>query len=311
MILNSPLSQSSERPALGIAFLCAGLLFFAIQDAIVKGLVDAYSVPQLLMMRSLTAVPLLALLVFYVSGLAGFRSAKLPLHLVRAALVIIAFMSYYTAVAAIPLVDVVALFSTAPLIITALSAWLLRESVGLQRWIAVGVGFIGVLIMLRPGSGLVAPIAGLGLVAACAYAGAALIARRLGSGESSVLIAFYGNTAFLLVCGCLLAMSTWLEQVVGITLPDTPLLGSYVHPPLDETLIMLTTGLVSLSGFILVPRAYQVAPASVISPFEYTYLLWALLIGWVIFAEVPSGATLIGAALVVVAGIYVSRLKQR
>ncbi|MEM7403801.1 MAG: DMT family transporter [Pseudomonadota bacterium] len=308
--MNGAPSSPAERPALGITFLCCGLLFFAVQDAIVKGLVDDYSVPQLLMMRSLVAAPLLAIMVFYSGGLAGFRSPQLTLHLIRAALVIIAFMSYYTAVAAIALVDVVALFSTAPLLITALAAWLLRERVGTRRWLAVGVGFVGVVVMLQPGSGVVEPIAGLGLVAAGAYACAALIARRLGSGESSVLIAFYGNTAFLLVCGTLLASSTWMEKVAGVTLPDTPLLGSYVHAPPGEMLVMLATGLVSLSGFVLVPRAYQVAPASTISPFEYTYLLWALLIGWLFFAEIPSGATLVGAALVVSAGIYVSRLKQ-
>ncbi|MBT6276723.1 MAG: DMT family transporter [Chromatiales bacterium] len=301
---------AEDRAVAGIACLCIGLFFFACQDAVVKGLADRYSVTQILLMRSSTAAPLLAAFVIWRYGFAGFRSPNAKLHAVRCSLVLVAFLAYYVAVSSMALVDVVALFSAAPLFITALAGPVLGERVGVRRWCAVGVGFIGVLIMLKPGSSVFNPMALLGMFAALAYSGSALIARRMGAKEPSALIAFYSNATFVCACGLSVIFVTNFAVPLGIEDSTFPLWRPYVAPG-DDLALMMSIGLVTLAGFVLVPRAYQIAPASTVTPFEYTYLLWALLIGLTFFDEVPSDATLTGAALVVGAGIYIARREAR
>jgi drug/metabolite transporter (DMT)-like permease len=306
---NSPALDS--RPVAGIVSLTVGLMFFAVQDGMVKTLIGDYSVLQILAMRSVTAVPLLLIIVMWGRGLSGLRTANPRLHLARAAFIICAFLSYYLAVSRLPLVDVVALYATAPLFITALAGPLLGEQVGRRRWAAVAVGFAGVLVMVRPGSDVFEPFALIGLCAALAYSFAALIARRIGPGEPIGYIALFSTGSFLIVCGVAIIAVTLVEPAFAPDSRLVPLLMPYISPSHDDLIMMLLLGLVTLSGFMLVPRAYQIAPASVISPFEYTYLLWALLIGVFIFDETPSDSTLAGATLVVASGIYIARREAK
>jgi drug/metabolite transporter (DMT)-like permease len=310
--LNST-SASAEvgRPVAGIASLTVGLMFFAVQDAMVKTMIDDYSVLQILFMRSVSAVPILIALLVWGHGLAGFRTAHPRLHTMRACLVLCAFLCYYLAVSKLPLVDVVALYGAAPLFITALAGPMLGERVGPRRWAAVAVGFIGVMIMLRPGSDVFEPVAVAGLLAALAYSFAALIARKIGPGEPSAFIALVSTSSFLVGCGIGLVAITVIDPTFESGSSMAPLLRPYITPDATDLALLLLLGLVTLSGFMLVPRAYQIAPASVISPFEYTYLLWAMLIGVVFFDETPARSTLVGAALVVAAGIYIARREAK
>ena len=301
------LSVPAPRNVAGIACLCAGLMFFAVQDAVIKTLIDDYSVLHLLLMRSIASAPLLGIFLYWRYGRSGFATTRPLLHLARACLTVFAFLSYYIAVSAIPLVSVVALFNAAPLFITALAGPVLGEHVGVRRWCAVAVGFVGVLVMLQPGSDVFEPVALLGILAAFCYSCSALIARTMGPSESSVLMAFLSNSSFVVVCGVGLATVTLMRAEPTVELPDVALLRPYLQPTLVDLGLMLLTGLITISGFILVPRAYQLAPASIVSPFEYTYLLWALILGLVFFGEQPSGITLIGAGLVVSAGVYIAR----
>ena len=136
----------------GIGCLCLGLMFFAGQDAILKLLVGDFSVAQLLMMRSLTAAPLLAAYLLWRWGRWGFVTPRPGLHAVRCSCILVAFLCFYTAVSRVPLADVVALFGAAPLFITALAGPVLGEKVGPRRWAALVVGFLGVLFIMRPGT---------------------------------------------------------------------------------------------------------------------------------------------------------------
>jgi drug/metabolite transporter (DMT)-like permease len=295
----------------GIACLCVGLMFFAVQDAVLKTLVDDYSVLQLLFMRSLASAPLLAAFLLWRHGIGGFATSRPLLHLVRCLLTVTAFTCFYLAVGAVALVDVVALFNAAPLFITAFAGPVLGERVGWRRWCAVAVGFVGVLVMLQPGSAGFNPVVLLGLVAALSYSVSALIARTMGPAESSVLMAFFSNLTFLLVCGSSLLVLRALRTGASFALPDIALLRPYLAPVGMDLALMLCAGLITITGFVLVPRAYQLAPASVVSPFEYTYLLWALIIGMLFFDEIPNAASLTGAALIVTAGVYIARREAR
>ena len=305
-----PSPQPTEQPVLaGIACLCAGLMFFSAQDAVIKFLAGDYSILQILFMRSLAATPVLALFLYFRHGRAGFKTSQGKLHAIRCLCVLTAFICFYSAVSRLPLADVVAIFGAAPLFITALAGPVLGEQVGLRRWSAVGVGFIGVIVMLKPGSGLFEPIALMAVVAAMAYAASALAARALGPGEPGGLVGFYSNLTFIVGCGLGLILMTIITGPIpaGEIGQIAPAARPYITPPTGDFILMSTIGFITLFGFILVPRAYQIAPASVVTPFEYTYLLWAMLIGFFLFDEVPSTTSLAGAALIVGSGVYIAR----
>ena len=303
--------MTAGRPLAGIVSLTTGLLFFAVQDAMVKTVVADYSVLQILAMRSVTAVPMLVLILVWTRGLAGLRTSRPKWHALRACFVLCAFTCYYTAISRLPFVDVVALFSAAPLFITALARPVLGERIGVRRWAAVAVGFVGVLVMLRPGSDVFDPIAVVGLMAALFYSASALIARRMGPGEPSAFIALVSTSSFLVGCGFALAVVTLIEPAFESGSRIAPLLRPYTAPDQRDFIVLMLLGFVTLSGFMLVPRAYQIAPASVVSPFEYTYLLWALAIGMVFFDETPTATTLLGASLVIASGIYIARREAK
>lgn len=305
----SQAAEPESRVLAGIGCLCLGLLFFSGQDAVIKLLSGDYSVLQILFMRSLAATPVLAVILFWRHRWDGFKTRRGGLHAIRCACVLVAFTCFYSAVSRLPLADVVALFGAAPLFITALAGPVLGEKVGIRRWSAVGVGFVGVLVMLRPGSGVFDPFALLAATAAFAYAISALMARALGPGEPGGLIGFYSNLTFLVGCGIGVVVMTALYDPA--TSSHTPISLPYRSAPMGDFLMMLSIGFITLFGFILVPRAYQIAPASVVTPFEYTYLLWAILIGYFLFDEVPTGTTLAGAGLIVAAGIYIARREAR
>ena len=296
-----------DRVLAGILSLCFGLMFFSFQDATFKFLSGEYSVLQLLTFRSITSAPLLAAFIYWRMGINGFRTDHSWLHAGRCTLLLLAFLSFYSALAVLPLADVVALFGAAPLFITALAGPVLGEKVGVRRASAIGVGFAGVLTMLRPGSALFDPTAVLGLLAALAYSGSALLTRKLGRLEATTRLALYSNMSFLVGCGGGLMVVTALAGMPADGELVSPLLHPYVHPPPIDLALMLGTGVTSLGGVVLVARAYQIAPVSTVTPFEYSYLLWAIPIGYIGFGEIPATTTLIGAGLVVAAGIYIAR----
>ena len=147
------------------------------------------------------------------------------------------------------------------------------------------------------------------LLAAFFYACATTITRHMGQAEPPALMALFGNFAFLIGCGTGLLVT---GQFSAETVAQFPvLLTPYQSPPAFDLTILLATDFVTLGGFILVPRAYQLAPVSVVSPFEYSYLLWALLIGLVFFGERPSPTTMYGAAMVITAGLYIARREAK
>ena len=199
------------------------------------------------------------------------------------------------------------LYSAAPLLITALAAPILKEKVGLHRWGAVTFGFGGVLVMLQPGSSVFSPSHSLDYCRR-SFMRATTITRRMGQSESPALMALISNLGFLLGCSAGLILTAQLDPQTAEQFQHS---SRRQDPPPAELLILLATGLVTLGGFLLVPRAYQLAPVSVVSPFEYTYLLWALLIGLVFFEEYPSLSTCIGAGMVIVAGLYIARREAR
>jgi len=175
---------------------------------------------------------------------------------------------------------------SAPLLISALSAPLLKEPVGFRRWMAVLVGFSAVLVMVRPGGDIDPTAALLVMASVITYAFAMILTRRLGSTESAGAMTFYAALVFLAV-GLIAAPFTW------------------VQPTRFAFLLMAATGLLAGSAQYCLTEAFRIAPPSVVAPFEYTSLLWAMLFGFLVWGDVPTMLVLVSASVVIASGIYV------
>ena len=299
-----------NHPVRGIVFLCLGVFVFSLQDAVIKQVSGSYPLTQVLSIRSLVSVPILLALVQFEVGWRALQSADFWLLVARASLMFVAYMAYYMAFPALPLADAVALYFTVPLFVTALAGPLLGERASWQVWVAVGVGFLGVLVMLQPGSGLFEPAALLSLVSAAMYGCSMLMARRLGVAQSASVMAFYQNGVFLF--GALGVALVFLG--LGITRAEHPslsfLVRPWILPTVGDFLLIASCGVVAAAGTMLLTSAYRVARAGVVTPFEYSGVLWAPLWGFLFFSEVPRMTTVAGAALIVGAGLVALRVAR-
>lgn len=288
-----------------VTFLVAGLFIFSFQDVIVKLLSGTFPVHQLVVIRGLIATPLIFLYVHYDSGFQTL-SVKRPLaHFLRSFCMFVSYISFYLALAAIPLTMAVALYFTAPLIITALSIPMLGEHVGWRRWLGVLFGFCGVIVILRPGGDALQMAALLPILAAASYGFAQMLGRRLGATDSASVMSFYSQIAFVYLGGAMaLGVGLWpiegaADGAVGF------LVRSWTMPSVLELAMIATTGFIAAIGFVLLTQAYRVGEANKVAPFEYTVMIWAMLLSFVFFGTLPDVYTLIGAAMIAASGIYV------
>jgi drug/metabolite transporter (DMT)-like permease len=288
-----------------IGWLCLGVLVFSLQDVIIKALSGAYPVHQIVVVRCLVAMPILLSMVHRGSG--GVRAVASPRAgwlALRGLALAVAVTAYYLAFPVMRLADVLALYATVPLFVTGLAGPVLGERVGARRWAAVCAGFVGALVMLRPGAGVFEPASLLPVLAAATYAAAQLMARRLGAAEPAAAMAFHQNLVFLAVAaGLALAVA-----VSGGARPGHPslefLLRPWVAPGWRDLLLLAACGPIAALGTVLLAQAYRGAEANLVAPFEYTGLVWGTVWGYALWGEVPGSASLAGGALIVAAGLY-------
>ncbi len=271
----------------GIALMVLAVGLFSIMDALVKWLGSDYSTAQLLFFRSVFAFIPLGFLIFR-SGIGPALRIKDPLtHVLRAVSGVLALGSFFYAFANMPLADVIAISFAAPVLVTALSVPLLGERVGPRRWGAVLVGFVGVVVMLRPGAGLFDPLATIPLVGTVFFALAMVLVRKLSrSGETSASIVF----TFTVTCAL----------VSGVFLPFY-----WVTPGLLDLGLLIAVGLIGGLAQIIVTNAFRLADVAVVVPFEYTTMIWAVGLGFVIWGEVPGNHIWLGVAIVSASGLYI------
>lgn len=289
----------------GIAFLVTGIAIFSLQDLILKWLAGDYPLHQAMVIRSLTAMPFLLLLVHRDGGLGSLFTPSTGAMLARGVIMVGAYFAYYIALPALPLATTVALYFSAPLFITVLSVLILKEQVGPRRWIALGAGFAGVLIMVRPGSALFEWAALLPVISGLCYAASMIHARRLGITETAAAIAFWGNAVFL-VMALILSVILGSGAYEGASHPSLAfLLRGWVMPSSLDLALMMATGLVAALGLTFLTQAYRLAEASVVTPFEYTAMIWGVLWGWLVWRDWPDATAWTGIAIIVGAGLYI------
>ncbi|MEL7543280.1 MAG: DMT family transporter, partial [Pseudomonadota bacterium] len=284
----SDASDASDETGKAIAFLIAGLFLFSLQDIIIKQLSTAYSVHQIVFIRASISVPLLLVIIRLADDAPSLTTRRPWTHLLRGMLLFTAYTSFYLALAAMALADVVAIAFSSPLIITVFAVVFLGEKVGIKRWTAIAVGFIGVLFIVRPGAGVFEPAAVLAIVCAVTYGAAQLLARRVGKADGGAQMSLYATLVYVLLGGAtffLIGDGRFLTEDSHPSLQF--LLRAWVWPTPLHMAMMVATAVISAIGMFFLSSAYQRGEASAVSPFEYTGLIWALAFGFLFFGEVP------------------------
>ncbi len=276
----------ARQALIGIVFMTGAIALFSVMDVMVKLLSDDYGTMQIYFFRSLLALIPAWLLLHSEGGLAALKTKRLVFHVFRSCVSMSFLLCFFLALSLMPLADLYAITFAAPLFITALSVPMLGEQVGARRWAAIGVGFIGVLVILRPGGEMLSVGGLIGLASSLLFSFSMIFTRMLSRTESNGAIVVY----FALT-------STVLS---GIALPF-----AWVWPTPDAWALLIAVGLVGGVGQILITHAFRCAPVAIVSPFQYTSILWGLTLGYGFFGDVPDAIMLGGAAIVVASGLYI------
>lgn len=270
----------------GIAFMLLGTALFTFNDALGKWMVASVAVGQLLFIRSATALAVLLPMVHRAGWREVFVVAQPGRHVIRLIFIVAEVACFYLAVRHLPLADVMAVYQATPLIVTVLAIPLLGEMVGWRRGLAIGIGFVGVLLVLQPEGGVLftAP-ALIALAGSFTYALSMIATRHLRAANSLSLIVYHT----LAVGAAGLLTLPWGWPAVGT---------------LDVVYLALI-GIVATAAHMCMNQALKLAPAAVVVPYTYTSLLWAILLGWLFFADIPTPLMLLGAAIIVASGWFV------
>lgn len=295
----------SDATVQGIACMLAAMLALSLNDVIVKWISGGYALHEIVFVRSVVALAVTLGYVAFDGGVAALRTRRPVLHLTRGILLMLMNMGFFAALAALTLAQTGALFFVAPLLITALSAPMLGERIGPWRWGAVLVGMAGMVVMLRPGAQGFEAAALLPVGAATAYAVMQILTRRLGATDRASTMAFYIQLSFLTI-SLLIGLAVGDGRFGGTGHPSLDFLLRAWAPPdmLDLSLMAACGVLIGIVG-ILLSQAYRIAEATLMAPFEYTYLPLAVLWGVLVWGDWPDGTALAGIALIAGGGMVV------
>ena len=303
--------QPSNNATLGILFIVGGILAISINDMLIKELSGDYPLHELIFFRSAVGLVFSVIFVQMEGGWRILRTRRPMLHILRGLLIVIANMSYFVALAAIPLADATALFFAAPLFITLLSIPILGEKVGVMRMTAVTVGFVGVIIMQRPWASadelqasriiLLLPV-----VAALTYALTQLMTRKLGVESKASALAVYIQSAFLVVSILFFLAAGDGRHAEGVDNASMQfLLRAWIWPETSDWWVLIGMGAnAAIIGYCL-SQAYRLADAATVAPFEYIGLPLAVFWGWLVFSEIPVWEVWAGIALIIGSGLFV------
>lgn len=281
-------TQSTPRSAAlaGIGLMLVGIFFFSLNDAMGKFLIATFSVGQILLVRSAAGLVMLTPFIRR-EGWAAFRSAPRPWlqWLLRPACLTFEVAAFYWALFYMSLADVMTFYLAGPIYVTAMSPFLLGETVGWRRWLAVLFGFVGVMIALNPTAASLTPGALVAIAGSLTFS-ISMICTRLVRGTPDIVL-ITTQTVGALLFGAVVAPFSWVA------------LGWF-----DFALLVLL-GVVATFAHFCINRALKLAPASVVVPYQYTTIVWAIILGFIFFRDIPRVAMLAGAAIIIAAGIYI------
>jgi len=302
----APTGLTRQAPLLGISLKVASTLIFFVMAAALKIAAETVPIGQLVFARNFFGLfPVLIMVAMRRELGLAFQTQNPRGHLLRAMIGLSAMVCMFTALRLLPLPDATAIGFATPLFVVVLAFFLLGERVRIYRWSAVGVGFVGILVVLSPhlGEGHLDGPSTLGAVIGVMGAGFAALAmitvRKLCEAErTSTIVTWFAGASTLLAL---------LTLPLGLVLPGQ----AWVIPDAATAGLLVLIGLAGGVGQILLTQSYRFADASTIAPFDYVNMLWAIVIGWVVFSETPVTEVVLGALIVIAAGIFVIYREHR
>lgn len=270
----------------GIAAMCAAMALFVGNDAFVKLAAADLPPHQILFVRGLMATAVVGGVVFAQGAHRAWRRLAHPLLALRSLLEVATAYFFISALAVLGLAEATAIMLLSPLLITAFSAFFLGEDVRWRRWSAVGVGFLGMLLVLQPGGGVFAAGAVFALIAAVVQSGRDVVTRRLPSGMPTTLVSAAGMAAMTACAG-----------LACLALPWTPVGGGTLR-------LLAASAVLVIMGNIAIIIAFRDVDISAVSPFRYTVIVWAVIAGVAVFDETPNRLAWLGIVLIVASGLY-------
>ena len=307
--------MTDTTPTRAIVLILLAMVAISINDMLIKLLSGGYPLHQMVFVRSVIGLGFTAVFLWAEGGLRLLRTDQPGLHIFRALLIVMANMTFFSALAVLPLGVATALFFVAPLFITLLAIPVLGERVGVHRLAALVVGFAGVGVMMVPSTdwgdvpraAMLLPVA-----AAACYAGMQVMTRKLGARSAASAMAIYIQLAFIAV-----SVLFWITVGDGRLAAQVEseslvfLLRAWIWPTPEDIWKFAVLGLMSgIIGYGL-SQAYRLGNAATIASYEYVALPAAIFLGWVVFGERPTGAMVIGTALIAGAGLYVFARERR
>jgi drug/metabolite transporter (DMT)-like permease len=281
-----------SQPLRGLVYMAGAGFCLTLLDAAVKWLTTDYTPPQIAFIRYGIGICLAAAIATRAGGIGTLRTQRPLGHLLRSVLNLGTMLTFYYALARLPLANAMAIGYAAPLFMTVLSVPMLRERVGPRRWTAVLIGFIGVVVILRPSEAGLDIGSLLALLSALLYALTLITSRQLSGTESSHTILFYYSIAVLVATG---AAMPWL----------------WVTPRWNDLWIFVIAGVAGSAGQYFLNQAFRYGEVSLLAPVEYVTLLWATLFGFAIWGQLPGAATLSGAAIIIASTLYIVQREAR
>jgi drug/metabolite transporter (DMT)-like permease len=283
--------ETAAATGRGIAYALLAWLLFACMDAGSKLLAEEYSIVQILWVRFVSLLAVSGSLALR-HGSTGLITRRFWLQSLRSLMLMVEIGLFIWTITVLPLADAHAILAIAPLLVTALSVPLLGEKVGIRRWTAVGVATIGMLIILRPGFGVMHPMALVALLCACMWSLYQVLTRVVSRTDPPLTTLFY----------------TALIGAVALTV-----IGPFYWraPDAQGWALFVVVAVLGASGHYLLIKALQLAPASVLQPFAYTVLVWATIVGYTMFGNLPDRFTVAGALIIVASGLYAFARERR
>jgi drug/metabolite transporter (DMT)-like permease len=281
----------ADRPFRGIALILASTVFLGASDATAKYLSATLPSIEIAWVRFLVFALIMVPAMLPGSPLYALRTERPGLQLMRGVALLASSLFFISGLRFLPIAEASATGFVAPLFVTALSIVFLGERVGVRRWLATGVGLIGVLIIVRPGTGAFHPAAFFPIVSALAWASTLIMTRMMSGREHAVTTMTYSAIAGVCILSALVPF-VW------------------VAPSWHDILFGIFIGIASTAGQWIVVLAFRYADASVLAPFSYTQLLWVSMLGFLIFGEVPDIWTVTGAIFIVASGLYTAHRER-
>ncbi|MET1415297.1 DMT family transporter [Roseibium sp. HPY-6] len=302
--MNEASGALTPKTVQGIAFLVLGLAVFSLQDVIMKLFSSSIALQEVIFLRGVLMLAIIGVLIYQNGGRRAFVTQRLFLCLFRGLAGFLCFTTFSMALAVLPLADAMPLYYTSPLFVVLLAAPFLGERVGIKSLIAILVGFAGVILVARPSLRGVEPAMFLALVAAISYSAQSLLARKLGATESALTMTFYSQVAFVLLSGT----TALVFGAGGLDQFDHPsfqyLFRAWTLPTPEQVFLIGLLGIIGTIGFLCISQAYRLGKASLVAPFEYSSLPYAVFWGWLFWGAIPGGLTIAGSLLIVAGGVY-------